>query len=121
MEIESVEKTKIIDFGIVKVNFNKKQYAVLHNYSNCTFYIELSLRPNATQFNDITESQEDNVLKNFTLDFDKGIIAANSTIDVGIMFNPTEVGEHNLLLDVVAKEKNPLIQTDTKWTQKLLV
>ena len=105
MEIESVEKTKIIDFGIVKVNFNKKQYAVLHNYSNCTFYIELSLRPNATQFNDITESQEDNVLKNFTLDFDKGIIAVNSTIKNRIMFNPTEVGEHNLLLDVVAKEK----------------
>ena len=56
MEIESVEKTKIIDFGIVKVNFNKKQYAILHNYSNCTFYIELSLRPNITQFNDLTES-----------------------------------------------------------------
>lgn len=50
------------------------------------------------------------------MDFDKGIIAANSTIDVGIMFNPTEVGEHNLVLDVVAKEKNPMIQTETKWT-----
>lgn len=35
---------KIIDFGIVKVNFNKKVYATLHNHSNCTFYVELVLR-----------------------------------------------------------------------------
>ena len=35
----------VINFDIVKVNFNKKVYATLHNYSNCTFYIELVLYP----------------------------------------------------------------------------
>lgn len=37
------------------------------------------------------EETEEYLRKNFTLDFEKGIIAANSKIDVGIMFNPTEV------------------------------
>lgn len=37
------------------------------------------------------------------------------------MFNPTEVGRHDLVLEVIAKEKNPMVNTDTKWTQKLLV
>lgn len=37
------------------------------------------------------------------------------------MFNPTEVGRHDLILEVIAKEKNPMVNTDTKWTQKLLV
>ena len=31
----------IIDFDVEKVNFNNKKYATLHNFSNCTFYIEL--------------------------------------------------------------------------------
>jgi hypothetical protein len=35
---------EIIDFGIVKVNFNKKIIAKLENFSNCTFYVELRLR-----------------------------------------------------------------------------
>jgi len=34
-----------IDFNIIKVNFNTKKYATLINDSNCTFYIELILRP----------------------------------------------------------------------------
>lgn len=37
------------------------------------------------------------------------------------MFNPMEVGVHDLILDVVAKEKNPMVNTETKWTKKLLV
>ena len=35
------------------------------------------------------------------------IIAANSKLDIGIMFNPIEVCEFDLILDVVATEKNP--------------
>ena len=34
-----------MDFGIIKVNFNTKKYATLVNDSNCTFYVELILRP----------------------------------------------------------------------------
>lgn len=43
-----------MDFDIVKVNFNKKNYATLHNYSNCTFYIELKLKlnPKSTTLNE---------------------------------------------------------------------
>jgi hypothetical protein len=29
-------------------------------------------------------------------------------VDIGIMFNPIEVGDHDVILDVVAKEKNPV-------------
>lgn len=36
---------KLIDFQIVKVNFNKKVFATLHNHSNCTFFVELILHP----------------------------------------------------------------------------
>jgi hypothetical protein len=45
--------------------------------------------------------------KSFTLDLTSGIIAANSKLDIGIMFNPYEVNEFDLVLDVVASEKNP--------------
>lgn len=105
-----------MDFDIVKVNFNKKSYATLHNYSNCTFYIELKLRRNPnSNLNDSQDGHEmtlqeteEYLSKNFTLDFEKGIIAANSKIDIGIMFNPNEVGTHDIILDVIAKEKNPM-------------
>lgn len=117
-----------MDFQIVKVNFNKQQYATLHNYSNCTFYIELKLRnakkqiPEGTQHENWLQNEEDDdLLKNFTLDFTQGIIAANSKIDIGIMFNPTEIGEYNVILDVIAKEKNPMADNgETKFTKKLL-
>ena len=33
LEIESRSKEKCINFDIVKVNFNKKEYATLHNFS----------------------------------------------------------------------------------------
>lgn len=50
----SIEPEKM-DFDIVKVNFNKKKYATLHNYSNCTFYIELKLRRNTKPSQDNLE------------------------------------------------------------------
>jgi hypothetical protein len=42
------------------------------------------------------------------LDFSSGIVAANSTVDIGIMFNPVEVGDHEVILEVIAKEHNPV-------------
>lgn len=53
------------------------------------------------------DEKEDHVDKNFNLDFRAGIIAANSKIDVGIMFNPQRVGPFDMVLEVIAKEKNP--------------
>lgn len=45
--------------------------------------------------------------RSFTLDLQSGIIAGNSKLDIGIMFNPIEVCEFDLILDVIATEKNP--------------
>jgi hypothetical protein len=36
-----------------------------------------------------TEENKDGIEKNFSLDFKSGIIAANSKVDIGIIFNPT--------------------------------
>lgn len=47
------------------------------------------------------------VERSFTLDLQNGIIAANSKLDIGIMFNPIEVCEFDLVLEVIATEKNP--------------
>ncbi|EGR30025.1 hypothetical protein IMG5_144000 [Ichthyophthirius multifiliis] len=93
----SIQPEKM-EFDVVKVGFTDKKYATLHNFSNCTFYVELKLRRE--------DNQDDNFLEqNFELDFKQGIIAANSKVDVGIIFNPTKVGDYNLVLDVIAQEK----------------
>jgi len=42
----SVEPEKL-DFGIVKINFNKKVYAALTNNSNCKFFVQLRLKNNS--------------------------------------------------------------------------
>lgn len=75
----------------MKVNFNKKVFATLHNHSNCTFFVELILHPINID-RDRVDSQTQSIIdKSFTLDLNSGIIAANSKLDIGIMFNPTEV------------------------------
>ncbi|CAD8141208.1 unnamed protein product [Paramecium octaurelia] len=98
---------KQIDFNIIKVNFNTKKYATLINNSNCTFYIELVLRPRSKDKDKIDHSMISLINRSFTLDLQNGIIAANSKLDIGIMFNPIEVCEFDLVLDVIATEKNP--------------
>ena len=35
------------------------------------------------------------------------MVAGNSKIDIGIMFKPIEICNFNLVLECVAKEKNP--------------
>ena len=40
---------EVVDFDIVKVDFNKKVYATLENVSDCTFYVELYLKPKSEQ------------------------------------------------------------------------
>lgn len=34
-----------VDFDIVKVEFNEKKYITLENLSECTFHVELNLKP----------------------------------------------------------------------------
>ena len=34
----------LIDFNIVKVNFNEKKYITLENNSDCTFWVELQMK-----------------------------------------------------------------------------
>ena len=72
---------KLIDFEIVKVNFNLKvsyihiirqRFATLHNLSNCTFYVELNLHPvnsNPDKYDPHTQAQ---IEKSFTLDLTSG-------------------------------------------------
>lgn len=67
------------------MNFRDKKYATLHNYSSVTFYVELKLRNSKGE----DEDDEEHLEKNFSLDFKSGIIAANSKVDIGIIFNPT--------------------------------
>ncbi len=54
--------------------------------------------------------------KNFSLDFKSGIIAANSKVDIGIIFNPTQVADYDLIMDVVASEKNPKAEAKGRST-----
>jgi fructose-1,6-bisphosphatase/sedoheptulose 1,7-bisphosphatase-like protein len=92
----------------VKVNFRDKKYATLHNFSNITFYVELHLRTakNNSEEEEETDENKDGIDKNFSLDFKSGIIAANSKVDIGIIFNPTQVTDYDLIMDVIASEKN---------------
>jgi len=57
---------KKIDFGIVKVNFNKMLKVTLHNYSHVTFYVELDLRP----MDESTKKQDPKKLEQFKSFFD---------------------------------------------------
>lgn len=96
-----------LQFDVVKVNFRDKKYATLHNYSDVTFYIELKLRSSKIA-EDEGEGEEarEGLEKNFSLDFKSGIIAANSKVDIGIIFNPTQVTDYDLIMEVNASEKN---------------
>ncbi|KAL4426641.1 hypothetical protein ABPG74_018719 [Tetrahymena malaccensis] len=108
-----------LQFDVVKVNFRDKKYATLHNYSNVTFYIELKLRParNQDESQDVDdEEQLENLEKNFSLDFKSGIIAANSKVDIGIIFNPNIVADYDLIMDVIASEKNPKAEAKGRST-----
>lgn len=96
---------ELIDFGIVKVNFNEKFYFVLENFSNYMFYVELVLKPVEEQ-KKLDVKLQNFIQKSFTLDFANGIIAANSKVEIGITFHPTEVCDLDLYLECIAKERN---------------
>lgn len=49
---------------------------------------------------------------NFKLDFYKGIITANSKMDIGITFSPTKVNYFRLKLEVIATERDPNASID---------
>ena len=110
-----------IDFGIVKVNFNKKVYFVLENFSNYMFYIELNLKP-LEDPKKLDSKLQNFIQKSFSLDFESGIISANSKVEIGIIFHPNEVCDLDLVLECVAKErafKGSVSKTSTNY-KKLL-
>lgn len=115
-------KPEEINFGIVKVNFNKKVYFVLENYSNYMFFIELNLKP-LEDPNKLDSKLQNFIQKSFTLDFESGIISANSKVEIGIIFHPSEVCDLDLVLECVAKErafKGNFSKTSTANHKKLL-
>ncbi len=101
---------KIIDFDIVKVNFNKTITATLQNLSSTSFYVELEIRPihsNEKSDRKPFDVKMFNLLKkNFTLSFSEGVLAGNSKIDINITFHPTEIVELNAKLICIARERN---------------
>lgn len=94
-----------IDFGIVKVDFNNKQYVTLENFSNINFYVEINIQPKDEKLKNDPKLRN-LINKSFQLDFGEGIIAGNSKLEIGIVFQPTELGEFDLTLECAAKERN---------------
>lgn len=97
-----------INFEDVKVNFNKKVYVTLKNTSNCMFNVQLYLRSNDKKLP---------LNKWFDLDFQEGIIAGNSQIDIGVTFSPTEVADLDAELICCTKER-PIKGTQTIGTEE---
>lgn len=69
------------------------------------FYVELVLKPVEEQ-KKLDVKLQNFIQKSFTLDFSNGIIAANSKVEIGITFHPTEVCDLDLYLECIAKERN---------------
>lgn len=95
----------MLDFGIVKVDFSNKKTVTLENFSNINFYVEIDIKPKDEKL------QNDHrlrtvIAKSFLLDFKEGIIAGNSKLEIGIVFQPVEIIEFELILECVAKERN---------------
>jgi len=83
-----VLEPKKIDFGIVKVNFNKMLKVTLHNYSHVTFYVELMLIPLDTTTKKFDAQTMKNFKSFFDFDFKEGLIAGHSKVEVCITFKP---------------------------------
>lgn len=79
---------------------------VLKNSSSCAFFVDLQFKNNKFEegYEVPTEAQ---ILNVFSTDFKEGILPANSEINVGIIFSPTEVHHYDLKLAVTAKERVP--------------
>jgi len=112
---------QVIDFGTVKVKFKEKLSAVVENISNCLFYVEFSLKPIEDTEGPIKEEDALNsFIKNcFKLDFESALIPANSKVEVGIIFSPTEKREFSLNLECLATER-PIPGVTTKLQRKLI-
>ena len=97
---------KFLDFGIVKVEFNKKLEFSIENFSSITFYVEINIRLADDSIKQTLEIKKA-LQKAYKLDFKEGIIAGNSKLSIDIIFQPFEICEHDLILECIAKEKNP--------------
>jgi hypothetical protein len=101
-----VIKPEIVDFGIIKVNFQQMQKITIYNHSHVSFFLQLDLR-----LSDETQKLDANTKRiinnSFEFDFREGLITGNSKIEVMITFKPIEICELKLKLVCIAKENLP--------------
>mgnify|MGYP003880634599 FL=1 len=96
---------QVVDFGIVKVDFNNKKTVTLDNFSNVSFYVEVEIRPKDERLRNDHKLRA-LIAKSFHLDFKEGIIAGNSKLEIGVVFQPVEFFDFELIMECIAKERN---------------
>lgn len=104
---------KLLDFGIVKVNYTAKETFTLENFSDFTVYVKLSVKPS---HEDQGRTNDDLIKNSFKLDFTEGIIAGKSKISIGITFTPVDNFEIDVILECAATEK---LSEDTNIEKKI--
>lgn len=92
-----------VDFGTVMVNHRQVKKILIHNLSNCNFFVQLLL-----ELNDMAGQSFENQTKiclenSFELDFVEGIISGNITKEVTISFTPREICAFSLKLSLIVK------------------
>lgn len=106
-----------LEFGTVKVDFEKKLIFQLHNRAHCNIYVSLSFEAHEEQFSN-PESVEGNtplpelsklIQRSFKFDQKEFLLNANSKKAVTVTFKPIMRFDFKLRLLVVAKE-NPIKQ-----------
>jgi len=103
---------ELLDFGIVKVNFSEKRFFTIENFSHITFYVKIQLKPKNEE--NMTKEMKYLIQNSFKLDFNEGIIAGNSKLEIGITFTPIDIFEVDVILECIATEKLPEDATHDK-------
>ena len=101
-----VVKPDSVDFGIIKVNFQKMEKITIYNHSHVTFFLSLEIKP-FDENEKMDETMKRVLANSFNLDFREGLITGHSKIEVCITFKPVEICELKVRLVCVAKEKPP--------------
>ena len=86
---------------MVKVLEQKKMQVKLKNLSDCTFYIELSLKSNPK------EVSHSDIQSSFHLDFTEATLVAKGETLIGVTFTPNDVKDFDVQLVASAREQLP--------------
>lgn len=95
----TIEPEKL-DIGIVMVNFVKTTQLTLHNKSESTFNIKINKKVELCNSIEDTSSGE-GIKSDFLIDFNYGIIPAKSKKTINLTFNPKNICDAKLFLEVI--------------------